>query len=148
MVVVPRRAVNISMSIVEGAVVPLSSGAATCRGKTRAGMGMLDAAMGTLTYDSKLTATFDDRILAHLQVVIWAKVRRGEQFSFSWSEPQRNGYGRTSIWISPTISLAFEYFGSRPPAINKRWVELLTKSANSPSGLHIVPEPDSASPVE
>ncbi|MBC7589604.1 MAG: ATP-dependent DNA ligase [Salinibacterium sp.] len=104
--------------------------------------------MGTLTYDSKLKATFDDRILAHLQVVIWAKVRRGEQFSFSWSEPQRNGYGRTSIWISPNISLAFEYFGSRPPAINRRWIELLTKSANSPSGLQVVPEPDSASPIE
>ena len=97
--------------------------------------------MGTLTYDSKLTATFDDRVLAHLQVVIWSKIRRGEQFSFTWSEPSRSGFGRTSIWISPNISLAFEYFGGRPPLINRQWIETLTKSANSPGGLTLVPEP-------
>ena len=100
--------------------------------------------MGTLTYDSKLTANFDDRVLAHLQVVIWAKLRRGEQFSFSWTEPGRNGLGRTSIWISPTISLAFEYYGSKTPALNRTWVEALSKSANSPAGLHLLPEPDSS----
>jgi len=97
--------------------------------------------VGTLTYDSKLTATFDDRVLAHLQVVIWAKIRRGEQFSFTWTDPSRNGYGRTSIWISPTISLSFQYFGSKSPAINGQWVQLLTKSANSAGGLQLVPEP-------
>ena len=99
--------------------------------------------MGTLTYDSKLTATFDDRILAHLQVVIWSKVRRGEQFSFTWTDPTRSG-GRTSIWISPNISLAFEFYGSRVPAINRQWVEVLNKSANSPGGLQLLPEPPGA----
>ena len=98
--------------------------------------------MGTLTYDSKLTATFDDRVLAHLQVVIWAKIRRGEQFSFTWTDPARNGYGRTSIWISPNVSLAFEYFGSKSPLLNRHWIDALSKSANSPGGLLLVPEPD------
>jgi hypothetical protein len=32
--------------------------------------------MGTLTYDSKLAVSLDDRVLAHLQVVIWSKLRR------------------------------------------------------------------------
>ena len=50
--------------------------------------------MGTMTYDSKLVATFDDRVLAHLQVVIWAKLRRGESFSFTWTDSQRGGMGR------------------------------------------------------
>ena len=100
--------------------------------------------MGTLTYDSKLTATFDDRVLAHLQVVIWAKVRRGEQFAFTWTDPNRNGYGRTSIWISPTISLSFQYFGSKLPMINTQWIQVLTKSANSANGLQLVPEPGGA----
>jgi len=100
--------------------------------------------VGTLTYDSKLTATFDDRVLAHLQVVIWAKVRRGENFSFTWTDPGRNGYGRTSIWISPSISLSFQYFGSKLPMINTQWVQALTKSANSANGLQLVPEPGGA----
>ena len=96
--------------------------------------------MGTLTYDSKLTAQFDDRVLAHLQIVIWAKVRRGEQFSFSWVDQERNGFGRTSIWISPNISLAFQYFGSKMPLINAQWVRDLTISANSSGGLILIPE--------
>lgn len=99
-------------------------------------------AVGTLTYDSKLTATFDDRVLAHLQVVMWSKLRRGEQFSFTWSEPTRNGFGRTSIWVSPNVSIAFEYFGSKSPVINRRWIEVLSKSANSPAGLQLIPEPE------
>lgn len=99
--------------------------------------------MGTLTYDSKLTATFDDRILAHLQVVIWSKLRRGEQFSFTWTDPTRSG-GRTSIWLSPNVSLAFEFYGSKSPALNRTWIEVLSKSANSPSGLQVVPEPSGA----
>lgn len=97
--------------------------------------------MGTLTYDSKLVATFDDRVLAHLQVVIWSKLRRGEQFAFTWVDSQRPGLGRTSIWISPSISLSFDYYGSKMPQLNTLWVDALTKSANSASGLQVLPEP-------
>jgi hypothetical protein len=98
--------------------------------------------LGTLTYDSKLTGTFDDRVLAHLQIVIWSKLRRGEQFAFTWTESQRSGYGRTSIWISPHIPLAFEFFGSKTPLINREWLEALSRAANSTGGLQVVPEPD------
>lgn len=97
--------------------------------------------MGTLTYDSKLVATFDDRVLAHLQVVIWGKLRRGEQFAFTWNDSERSRQGRTSIWISPSISLVFDYYGSKVPAVNPLWVEALSKAANSPAGLQIVAEP-------
>ena len=97
-----------------------------------------------LTYDSKLSATIDDRVLAHLQVVIWSKLRRGEQFAFTWTDPQRSGYGRTSIWLSPNISLSFEYFGGKMPSLNPAWIQALTKSANSAGGLHVLPEPESS----
>ena len=100
------------------------------------------AAMGTLTYDSKLTVSLDDRVLAHLQPVIWSKLRRGEPFAFTWTDPMRPGLGRTSVWLSPNIPLAFEYFGSRPPKLNPAWLDALGKSANSPAGLSIVPEPE------
>lgn len=102
--------------------------------------------MGTLTYDSKFTATIDDRILAHLQIVVWAKLRRGESFAFTWEESSRNGYGRSSIWLSSNISVVFEYFGGKPATINRAWVAALTKSANSPGGLRIVPEPSAGDP--
>jgi hypothetical protein len=103
--------------------------------------------MGTLTYDTRITASFDDRVLAHLQAVIWAKLRRGESFPFTWTDSTRSGFGRTSIWLSPNLSLSFEYFGSRQPRLNPAWIEALTKSANSPAGLSLLPEPDEAQPL-
>ena len=98
--------------------------------------------MSTLTYDSKLTTTIDDRILAHLQIVIWAKLRRDEQFPFTWVNPASNGYGRNSVWISRSISLSFQYFGGKMPGINPKWIEVLMKSANSVGGLQSLPEPE------
>ena len=97
--------------------------------------------MGTLTYDSTLSADFDDRILAHLQVVIGAKLRRNEAFYFSWKDDAAIGDGRSAIWIHPTISLAFKFSGSRTPTVNREWVDELIQLANTPAGLHITPEP-------
>lgn len=102
--------------------------------------------MGTLTYDSKVVASFDDRVLAHLQHVIWAKLRRGEAFPFTWTDPGRAGLGRTSVWLTPSATISFQYFGGRVAALNPAWIEALTKSANSPAGLALVPEPGDAAP--
>ena len=97
--------------------------------------------MGTLSYDTNFKADFDDRVLAHLQIVIGAKLRRGESFHFSWKNEQSVGHGRTTIWLHPTVPLVYSYLGSRTPAINRQWVEALMTSANSVAGLQIVPEP-------
>lgn len=97
--------------------------------------------MGKLTYDSTLTADFDDRVLAHLQVVIGAKLRRGESFYFSWRDEPQSGEGRSTVWLHPGIALAFKYFGGRAPSLNRIWVDALMVTANSSSGLQIVPEP-------
>lgn len=101
--------------------------------------------MGTLTYDSTLSADFDDRVLAHLQIVIGAKLRRNEAFYFTWKDDASIGDGRSVIWIHPTIALAFKYFGSRPPVLNREWIDELMTHANSPNGLIIVPEPQGGS---
>lgn len=97
--------------------------------------------MGSLTYDSKLTVEFDDRVLLHLQAVISSKLRRNESFFFSWKSINDVGDGRTSIWLNATIPLAFAYETSQPTMINRDWVEALAVSANSPAGLRIIDEP-------
>lgn len=97
--------------------------------------------MGKLTYDASLVIDFDDRILAHLQIVITNKLRRDESFIFSWRDDADVGDGRTTIWLHPTISLVYKFLGGRAPQINKLWLEALTATANSPGGLHIVKEP-------
>lgn len=101
--------------------------------------------MGRLVYDSSITAEFDDRLLAHLQVVIAMKLRRGESFTFSWKDDREVEDGRTAIWIDRTIPMVFRYSGGRAPVINRSWVELLTQTAGSASGLQIVAEPTNES---
>jgi hypothetical protein len=97
--------------------------------------------VGRFTYGPKITVDFDDRVLAHLQTVIAAKVRRGESFMFTWIDDDSTGDGRTSVWVNPTSAMGFKFFGKRPPHINREWIEALMFSANSVGGLHIVPEP-------
>jgi len=103
--------------------------------------------VGKLIYDQSLTVDFDDRTLAHLQVVIGVKLRRGEPFYFSWKDDQQIGDGRTSIWLHPTIPLVFKFYGSRVPQINPRWIRALELTANTHTGLHIIDE-DTANGTE
>jgi hypothetical protein len=97
--------------------------------------------MGKLTYDSTLTVDLDDRALAHLQVVISAKLRRGESFQFSWTSDPASGGGRTTIWMNPYVTLSFRYSSGRAPTLNRAWIEMLMDTANSAPGLRLVPEP-------
>jgi hypothetical protein len=97
--------------------------------------------MGQLIFDSSTRTTIDDRALAHLQIVMLNKLRRRESFAFSWKYPASEGDGRSTVWVAPELPLHFRFSGSRPPAINPAWVDLLMDSANTGSGLHLVPEP-------
>lgn len=97
--------------------------------------------MGKFMYDGMIKVDFDDRLLAHLQTVIGAKVRRGESFHFSWKDDSSIGDGRTMIWIHPGASIVYKFYGSRRPELNRAWVEALMFTANSPTGLYAVPEP-------
>jgi hypothetical protein len=82
----------------------------------------------------------------HLQIVITAKLRRSESFVFSWTDAADVGSGRSSIWLDPSSTLLYRYFGSRIPSINREWIEVLTISANSGSGLIFTAEPGTPPP--
>lgn len=97
--------------------------------------------MGTLIYEGHAKVEFEDRTLAHLQVVITSKLRRGEPFNLSWKDESSIGGGRTTVWVHSGCSLVYKYRGSRVPHLNLAWVDALAYVANSPGGLHVVPEP-------
>lgn len=97
--------------------------------------------MGRFMFEGQLKADFEDRLLAHLQTVIGAKLRRGESFHFSWKDDPSVGDGRTSIWVHPYSVITYKYYGGRVPALNKAWIDALMYTANSPRGLYVVPEP-------
>lgn len=98
--------------------------------------------MGILMYGSpSLEISFDDRALAHIQVVITAKLRRRESFVFSWADAPDAGSGRSSIWLDPSSTLYYRFFGSRAPALNRAWIDVLMESANSGGGMYFTAEP-------
>jgi hypothetical protein len=96
--------------------------------------------VGRLLYGSPPVAfDLDDRTLAHVEIVVIAKLRRSESFAFSLAG---KGDARTSIWVSPASDLQFEYVGGTHD-INRAWLEALIESANSPQGLRVSAEPES-----
>ncbi|WP_295103223.1 ATP-dependent DNA ligase [uncultured Microbacterium sp.] len=106
--------------------------------------------MGKFIYEGTVKSDIEDRALTHLQLVMTAKLRRGEPFSFSWREDMAVGGGRTTVWVHAGSSLVFKYSGSRQPQINRAWIEALAFTANAPGGLRLVSEPaeGTAPPVE
>jgi hypothetical protein len=99
-------------------------------------------AVGKFVYEGTTKVDFEDRLLAHLQLVISAKLRRGEPFHFTWKDDPSTGNGRTAVWVHPAASMTYRFYGSRQPPINRAWVEALMHAANSPTGLYAVSEPD------
>lgn len=95
--------------------------------------------MGSLLYSaSQFTAPFSDRELAHLKLVMVAKLRRNEPFTFSWEKPEG---GRVSLWISAQIPLIFEFDDATPVEINRDWIDEMNQGASSLNGLVLTPEP-------
>ncbi|TAL43470.1 MAG: ATP-dependent DNA ligase [Salinibacterium sp.] len=98
--------------------------------------------MGSLIYGTQpVEFKFEDRVLAHLQVVISAKLRRGESFFLSWFEEPAVGSGRNAIWVNASIPLVFCFSGSRVPTLNKAWLEEMAIAAGSNQGLILLEEP-------
>ena len=98
--------------------------------------------MGKMLYgSSRLEIEFEDRVLAHLQVVIGVKLRRHEGFVFSWRDDPALGDGRSSIWLESSIPLFFKFSSPKRHELNREWLELLTASSNQTQGLTLIAEP-------
>jgi hypothetical protein len=92
--------------------------------------------MGTLKYDG-VTVHFEDRLLAHIQLVVAQKLRRQEAFLMTWQEADDLEGGRTGIWLHPAVLLTFHFGSNENPRIDRAWLEKLMASANSPMGLFV-----------
>jgi hypothetical protein len=102
--------------------------------------------MGRLAFGSE-TVTLDDRLLAHLEVVMVTKLRRREPFILTWTVDPSLGSGRVSRWVGVSTSWDIRYQSRSSGPLNPAWIERLMATANSPGGLRIVPEPDEEEPV-
>ena len=93
--------------------------------------------MGLLIYDQCDPIEMEDRTLAHLQVVIVDKLRRGEHFAMTLHDGRRT----LTCWLSPRTPLQFIYHGNRQPTLNHAWLELLAGEAGVSGILTLLPEP-------
>jgi len=90
--------------------------------------------VGVLTY-AGVDYEFDDRLLAHLKIAIVTKLRVKEGFLLNWQIPPERGSGRASIWISAEIPLQFRFGGSKPPELNRVWLDALARSSHGIRGM-------------
>ena len=97
--------------------------------------------MGRFVYDSDLTVTLDDDVLAHLQAVVGAKFRLQQPFYLSWRHPAHTGENRTTVWLAPSIPVQFTYRSAQPTALDRERINALLAQANSASGLLLVIDP-------
>lgn len=105
--------------------------------------------MGTIYYGGSATPIeIEDRALAHLKVVIATKLRRGESFTVSWTHPEDQPRGRTTLWLHPSIPLRFTFDEAVAPELSREWLEDLANSAHSSGGIVLVSEHFDTSPVE
>ena len=104
--------------------------------------------MGQFLYGTApVSVEFEDRVLAHLRVVIASKLRRSESFLFTWEYSSAAGSGFSTVWLHPAIPLQFVFTSEKEPVVNREWLEVLVKSSNSAGGLRVSPEPESGSQV-
>jgi hypothetical protein len=96
--------------------------------------------LGILRYHNE-EFELDDRILAHMQVVISTKLRRAENFFLSWSIAASNGSGRHAIWIDNGVPLHITFSGSKVPTLNREWIEAMILNAAASGGVQLTDEP-------
>lgn len=105
--------------------------------------------MGTIFYGGSDTPIhIEDRALAHLKVVIATKLRRDETFTLSWTHPEDQPRGRSTIWLHPAIPLRFVFDDPEPTELSREWIEDLANSANSSGGITLVAEHFDTGPIQ
>lgn len=105
--------------------------------------------MGQMIYGNAPAIEVNDLALRHVQAVVIAKLRRNESFSFSWdnepdvgedlalAKPGHHG----SVWISKSSLLYFSYDDGQAGPLDPAWLDALMRSASSPGGMRVLPQP-------
>jgi hypothetical protein len=97
--------------------------------------------LGRLIYGTSAEIVFDDRVLAHLQVVIGTKLRRRESFFFSWDHDGDLRHGRSVTWLHESIPVMFRFSSAARHRLNRPWLDSMVISSNSAQGLVLTAEP-------
>ncbi len=89
--------------------------------------------MGRLIYRDRASFDIDDRILAHLRVVIMNKLRRNEGFMLQ--VPVNEGVRQASLWIHASNALVLQFYGGREPTLDRELIDQMMHDASGADGL-------------
>lgn len=89
--------------------------------------------MGRLIYRDRASFDIDDRILAHLRIVVMNKLRRNEGFMLQL--PVNEGVRQASLWIHASNALVMQFYGGREPTIDRALVDQMMHDASGADGL-------------
>lgn len=93
--------------------------------------------MGTLYYGaSRLALKIDDATLAHLRVIATAKLRRGESFALTWTDPDEPEESRESLWIHRDADLMF-VLDTRAPRLDTGLLASMSAASYVARGIEI-----------
>ena len=98
--------------------------------------------MGTLTYGTR-DVPVDDRLLAHLSIVLTQKLRRREGFLLTLPSGDRHLHSE-AFWVSASSDLTFSYSGNRVPSFNHEWLEQMMNESFSTQGLDLLKHAETA----
>lgn len=92
--------------------------------------------MGTLIYGDALRLEMDDRTLAHLRSVVFAKLRGHESLPITVLYPtESHGERSTSFWVSSDTPVAFCFSGEETIELSRDWIEELMRMSYSNGGI-------------
>lgn len=94
--------------------------------------------MGQLFYGTNAPPIrVPDHLLAHLKVIIAAKLRRNESFTLNWKHGPDTAPGRSSIWLQPAIPLRFVFDTETADQLDRGLLQTLSHQSNSNGGVSI-----------
>ena len=94
--------------------------------------------MGKLTYGAiQREIQIDDRLLAHLEVVVLSRLRRNNAFALRWAERADDGDSRRTVWVHQASDLYFEYDSPEAPELDRELLDRLAKAADSNTGINL-----------
>lgn len=83
--------------------------------------------------------SFEDRALAHLQVVITGKLRRHEPLLLTHANTSENS--RVTVWVHPACVVSFRYDQAAMPDLSRDWVRVLEAHLEKAGSLQLLEEP-------
>jgi hypothetical protein len=94
--------------------------------------------MGKLVYGAiQREITIEDRLLAHLEVVILSRLRRNNAFALRWVERAEVGDGRRTVWVHQDSDLYFEYDDAEQAELDRELLDRLAKAADTNTGINL-----------